>query len=138
VDQLTTYQSQFKEVSEAAGSPTYTAVWQANMAWLHYHNRQLQEAWEQAQAAVVTWGDAKNPFRWVAHWILLAVALERGQIKETIRSAKVMLDPIQQKLPDKVTALLEGAVENWELPQEETAKEYLEKGVKLAREMGYL
>jgi hypothetical protein len=138
VDQFTIYQSQFKEVSEAAGSPTYTAVWQANTAWLHYHNGQLQDAWEQAQEAVATWGDVGNPFRWLAHWILLAVALERGQTKDAIRSAKVMLDPIQQKLPDEVTASLEGAVKSWEDKQDGETKDYLEKGVKLAQEKGYL
>jgi hypothetical protein len=49
-----------------------------------------------------------------------------------------MLDPAQQRPPEDVEALLEGATQAWDEGQAESAHECLKQTMDLAGEMGYL
>jgi hypothetical protein len=138
VGQVNHYLPRLAEASEAVESIYYKAVTQANNAWLNYRDGKSQSAQELAQAALAIWGGSTYPFRWLAYWVLLAIALHEDRFEEAIEAARAMLDPKQQRLPDGLTIALEGAVRAWEEGKPEEAGEALQRAVELAQAARYL
>jgi tetratricopeptide (TPR) repeat protein len=70
--------------------------------------------------------------------VLCDIYLNRGQLDETVESAKAMLHPTQQRLPDDLTAALEGAVRSRQEGNTGEARRHLQRAVGLAKDKGYL
>lgn len=119
-------------------APFYLGAVHANQAWLSFKADDLQTAQTEARQAVTLWGQESYPFQWLAHWILLALALRRRAMPQAITSAQAMLDPSQHKLPDNITHLLETAVQAWRSGNSEATHTHLSQALKLAYEYGYL
>lgn len=79
-----------------------------------------------------------NPLYWVALWPLLAAAVAQDNLAKAVNQAQAMLHPIQQKLPGRVTAVLEQAIAAWEANQSQSAQIYLQQAIQLAQETGHL
>jgi tetratricopeptide (TPR) repeat protein len=119
-------------------NPAYIGVAKANLAWLSYRHGHLDEVLHDGSAALEQWRPLAYPLEWLARWPLLAVALDQERIPDAIDQARAMLEPVQQRLPDALTATLEEAITAWEGGQAAPAREHLAEAVRLAQEMGYL
>jgi eukaryotic-like serine/threonine-protein kinase len=118
--------------------PLYIGAAQAHRAWVDWRERKVSEAEQKAQMALTGWGELEYPFRWQAHWILCAVHLGRDQLAEAVASARVMLQPHQQRLTDDVTSALEKAVRSWEVEKRLQSREAMRQALALAEKRGYL
>lgn len=126
------------EKGAAVGSRHFVAHSLANSAWLAYHKGEIDSALENAKKAAKNFIDTKVPFVWPALVILLAIYTDSGDVDQAVAAAKIMLDPMQQRLPDDLTTALGGAVESWEKGDVEKTRDFLKQAVGLAQEMGYL
>ncbi len=126
------------EVAHSVGYPNYIGVAQANAAWLAYRAGEWRQAQAQAEAAVASWADGTYPFRWLAYWLLLALALAQNRLADAVDSARAMIDVNQQKLPDKMDDLLGTAVSAWDADDEVVTRDCLETAVALVTQHGYL
>ena len=67
----------------------------------------------------------------------MAVALTESNLEEAVAHAQALLQPHQQKLPERLTAVLENALSSWELNRStETAKQLTHAN--LAQQFRYL
>lgn len=135
-DQMTSYLPQLTAISRQVGQSNYIGVSQANGAWLHYRAREWVQARRQAEMAIATW--STYPFQWLAHWILLALALRENQLPNAFLAARAMLSTTQQRLPDEIDRGLRTAVSAWEADDAPSARRALETAVNLAHQHGYL
>jgi len=136
--QMSLYLPRLATVGQTVGSPFYMAAFQANTAWLHYHNGQFSAARKEAEAAASTWQNSPYPFQWLAFWLLLALNLEDAKLPAAITATRAILDPSQQKLPDDINTALEMVVQAAEAGNTETIQADLQHAVELARSYGYL
>jgi DNA-binding SARP family transcriptional activator/DNA replicative helicase MCM subunit Mcm2 (Cdc46/Mcm family) len=127
------------KLAQRVGNPNYIAAAWSNLAWLDYRDGSPESAKQKAQKAAEIWNEGKDyPFLWLAHWILLAVSLDQGQVDQAVSAAQVMLGPKQQRLPDDVTEVLKGAKRSWQNEEAGETRATLEDSVKLAKGYGYL
>ena len=129
---------QTREIAQIVNYPAYIGVYQAKLAWLDYLDRDWTAAHKRSLKALSEWGDSSYPFKWLAYWILLAINLDRDMLEEAVESARAMLDPIQQCLPDEVTAVLEQCLHHWEDRDLDSTRKMLKRAVELAKQWGYL
>lgn len=132
------YLEQVWQVLPRLNTPFYLGAAQANRAWLSFRAGSLNVAQAEAQQAVTLWGQGSYPFKWLALWILLAIALQRQALSEAIAAAGAMLDPTQHQLPDELTDLLELAVRAWQSGEAKATQARLAQAVDLAHKYGYL
>jgi DNA-binding SARP family transcriptional activator len=132
------YAERSLESAQRLDIASYIAAAHSNLAWLDWRDRKLVQAEREAQKALALWGEFSHPFKWTAHWILCDIRLNRDQLADAVESARAMLHPAQQRLPDNVTAALEGAVRSWQEQDVGNARRFLEQAVGLARAKGYL
>ena len=123
--------------------PEYVAMAKANQGWLAWCAGDLGLAQELGQAALELWrqlpvGHASAPFQWLAHWPLIAAALQKDQLAPAIDYARALLDPVQQRMPDELLACLEQAVQAWEGGTPDSARALLHESMALAQQMHYL
>jgi tetratricopeptide (TPR) repeat protein len=126
------------EIAQRLDIASYIAAAHSHLAWLDWCDQELIGAERGAQKALTLWGEYPHPFKWTAYWVLCDIDLNRDQLAGAVESAKAMLHPTQQRLPDDLTAALEVAVRNWKEQDEGNARQYLEQAVGLARGKGYL
>jgi hypothetical protein len=136
VERARLYQARSAGVAYRVGVPYYLGVVAANQAWLDYLDGRWARASAGAQKALEQWQGYSYPFHWLAHWPLLAVA--RDEPAAAVASAKAMLDPEQQRLPNDVTRTLSRAVDAWEAGDPDIAREALKQAAVLARNHNYL
>jgi tetratricopeptide (TPR) repeat protein len=136
IDEVQNLLASLSERSRQIGNNMYIAVSQAMAAWLHYRAGKWPRAQAQAQRAIATWRG--YPFQWLAHWILLDLALKQARVQDALSSARAMLDAGQQRLPDDVQALLDTAVSAWDAGDKIAAGEILERASQKAQQLGYL
>jgi tetratricopeptide (TPR) repeat protein len=122
----------------AVGSRHFVAHSLANSAWLAYCRGETTLAFENAKKASQEFIDTKVPFAWLALIVLMAIFTDARDYDRAKDAAAAMLDPMQQRLPDDLTAALEGAVESWEQKDIEKTSEFLKQAVELAQRSGYL
>ncbi len=138
IAQVVAHLPQLVEISRRVGNSMYIGVSQANTAWLHYHAGEWRQVQAQAEKAVASWSGTSYPFQWLAHWLLLALALRQNRLPDAIAAARAMLDSKQQQLPDEVDEVLGAAAAAWEACDETAAQSSLATAVKLAQQYGYL
>jgi hypothetical protein len=117
---------------------SYIGVEQTSRAWLAYLDQSWAQAKAQALAALASWDDIFYPFGWLAHWILLAHGLTKGDLQQARQAAAEMLDPRQQRLPDEITAALEEVRQVIDSGHLEATPVALERVLSLAQDEGYL
>jgi hypothetical protein len=137
-EQARDYTERCLEVAREGRRTVYIGAAEANLSWLAYRARDAEAVLRYGQAALAEWQSLQYPFHWLACWPLLAVALEQGRITDAAGQARAMLDPVQQRLPDALTAILEEAIAACEGEQAAQAREHLAEAVRLAQDMGYL
>ena len=124
-------------VTRQVDMPIYQATAHANLAALRWREGLVDAAQAEAERALALWGDHPYPFRWLAHWVLLAVHTARGDLAGAVEQARAILQPSQRRQPGALPSLLENAVRAWpEHPDE--ARAALRGAMELAQGEGYL
>ena len=118
--------------------PIYEGAVRANLAWLAWRDGKVDTALAEAKRAVDIWGDYPYPFRWLAHWVLLAVHTERGDLVEAVEQAQAILHPTQRRQPGALPAALEEAMRALEAGNTETTQAALRRAIAMARRENYL
>lgn len=131
------------KIAEEAGMPQYTGSALAQLAWLAWCDGEVTTAKHEALAAIQAWGrlgidQTIFPFRWLALFPLLGVALQEKDIKQAAQCAQHMLTPPQQRLPVDLTGLLEIGVIAWRKAQYAKAEDLLHQALQKAHKMGYV
>jgi hypothetical protein len=138
VAQARRYQARSAAVARQVGTPSYVGAAAANQAWLHYCDGQWDLATASARQAQTHWQQYAYPFHWLAHWPLLAIALARDDVAAAVASAAAMLDPVQHKLPDDLTGVLQDAVGHWHAGKQGAARPLIAQALELAQAAHYL
>jgi tetratricopeptide (TPR) repeat protein len=114
LEQAKGYTERCLEVARAGRRSVYIGAAEANLSWSAYRAGDAEAALQDGEAALVKWQLLQYPFHWLARWPLLAVALDQGRIADAVGQARAMLEPVQQRLPNALTASLEEAIAAWE------------------------
>ncbi len=115
----------------------YVSTAKANLAWVAYHEGNLPEALAYGQEAMKIWEQSPlvYPFQWTALWPLIGVALSRSQISEAVENIRLMLQPTQQCLPERLTEVLCSTLEQWEGGESKSVTKEINKAIKMAKSM---
>lgn len=141
VERTSEYARRSLEVATATGMGDGLGVAHANRAWVAWQEQRVEEAEQEALAALECWrtlGSYCYPLQWQALWVLLAVALRREALAEAMEWARALLAPTQQRVDAPLAAHLEAALQAWEQGQQELAGSSLGQAVECARERQYL
>ncbi len=136
VDKVRSIITRALAVSEVRNSSIITG----HRAWLGWRDGNMAEAEAYGRASI---GERQgqqrvNAFHWVGLWPLIGVVLAQEKIAEAMDYVRMLLDPTQQPLPEKLRAILESALQAWDAGQQEEVRSLLQRAVPLAEEMGYL
>ena len=131
------------EAAQVARMPEYTALAEANAAWIAWRSDDRSGVCDHGQAAIKLWnelppGHASAPFQWTALFPLIATALRDSDTAQAARYAQSLLDPAMQVLPDALTEMLGQATNAWMQDQPDKARACLEQSVGLARQFHFL
>jgi DNA-binding SARP family transcriptional activator/predicted ATPase len=137
VEETRPYTLRSLEAATAAEMSIYIATAKANLAWVAWRDGNLPQAEENGRAALEMWPPV-YPFQWTALWPLIGVALVQDCVSEAFDYARVLLDPLQQRLPDALTGCLEETIRAGEQGQPEAARMQLDRAIQLAQEKRYL
>jgi predicted ATPase len=118
--------------------PIYRAVAHANLAALHWRAGQVGAAQAAAEQALALWGDYAYPFRWLAHWVLLAVHTGRGELAEAQAQVQAILQPSQRRQPGELPETLAAAARAWQAGDQDAAHPAWQQSLARARAGGYL
>jgi DNA-binding SARP family transcriptional activator len=143
IEKAQDFAAQSMAMAIAARMPEYIGTAYANQGWVAWCREDLAEAAAKGRAAVEQWrqlpaGHGLAPFQWLALWPLMAVALGEEHLSQAIDDARALLDPVQQRLPDALTANLEQAVQAWDGGAPEAARALLHQSLDLAQQLHYL
>ncbi|MFY0580480.1 hypothetical protein ACN28S_45145 [Cystobacter fuscus] len=127
------------EVATAANMADYIGAAHANLGWVARREGHTDEAGHRARTALECWRPLSlvYPFQWMAHWPLMALALEQNQTTAALVHARALLDPAQQRMPDELTGPLEHTTGGEPMPSERVRLE-LAPVLEMARQRGYL
>ena len=131
------YLDEAMELAFACDMTPYLAMARANLAWLAWRRGNYTEVEELGRDALLGW-QSQYPFQWAALWPLVGAALAEEKIDEAVDYARALLAASQQRLPDKLSATLEAAMQSWEEGQLDLARERLHRSLTVAEEMNYL
>jgi tetratricopeptide (TPR) repeat protein len=129
--------AQSLEAAVAVDMPIYAGVAHAHQAWLHWRAGDHDAARAEAEQAVTLWGDYPYPFRWLGHWVLLAVQAARGDLAAAVTQAQAILHPSQRRQPGELVPALETAMLTWS-EDADGAGAGLQRAIELAQGKGYL
>ncbi len=136
VEQVRSIITRALAVSEARNISIITG----HHAWVAWRDGNMVEAEAYGRASLEDRQHQQrvNAFQWVGLWPLIGVVLAQEKITEAMNYVRMLLDPTQQPPPEKLSALLEAALQAWDAGQQEEACSLLQQAVPLAKEMGYL
>jgi len=127
-------------VAAASNMMDYAGASTACLSWVALSEGRADEAEALGEAAVELWRQLSlvypYPFQWLGHGPLLAVALERGRVRDAIAHARVMLEPTQQKLPAEVASAIEAAIGAFDRGEPDRSRERLAEALAAARRRG--
>ena len=106
----------------------------ANLAWLAYHQGDLERVERLAENALQLWGYGDYPFEWLADFTLAAIRMKRGETLRAQERLAAILRPTQQRLPDELDTCLNKAVD----PNGVPAREVIQQALEAASQLGYL
>ena len=139
-EEVSKYAQRAREAAQAANMPDYVAAAKANEAWLAWRKQDVLAAQQLGEQALTTWQQSPlvYPFQWLALWPLLAAAMASNEIGRALDYARGLLELKQQRLPEKLSTLLEAALQASTQDRITVAHPHLDRAGALAREMGYL
>lgn len=143
VEQTDQFARRSRTAADSAHMPEYTALAEANAAWVAWCNGDWNGILTHGQAAIAFWnqlpvGHASTPFQWTALCPLIAAALHAGDIATATDYARLLLNPNLQRLPDGLTMVLEQAIQEWNVHQTKAARAWLDEAITLARQLHLL
>jgi predicted ATPase len=139
VEDVRRYISPSLAAATAAGVSQCVGTAQANLAWVAWREGALSEAEANGQAALETWKQYPNfMFQWTALWPLTGVALARREVGRAMDYVRILLDPLQQRLPEEMATALERALDAWDQDRADAAQRYLQQAAEIAAGLGYL
>lgn len=129
--------------AEAAGAtssyPEYVGMAKATLAWLAWQEARPVDVVDLAMQALELWGATAPAYSW--HWLclfpLLSVRLAAGELGEAVESARQLLAPSQQRLPDELETTLQAAIAAWGTGDGQAAAAMLSDGVELAGQLRF-
>ena len=128
------------EQAQASQRLDYVGIAHANLAWLAWRSGDLFTAKQQGAAALADWQEAAtgNPFRWLALWPLIGVALKENRLEQALNYAAILLEDTQQPPPQTVRERLAGAFAAWQAGNGLQARAHLDAAASVAVSRGYL
>jgi len=126
-----------------AHMPEYIGTAQANLAWVAWQMSKFEQSRQYGTEALAAWqqlpvGHGSGLYQWTALCPLIALALDAGETATAIDYVQILLSPVQQRLPDTLTALFEQALFAWENDEPTLAPALLQQAVALAQQLHYL
>ena len=111
-----------------------------NLAWLAWRSGDLSAARQEGEAALEHWEEAATgiPFRWLALWPLIGVALQENRLEQALAFGALLLEDTQQPPPQKIGERLAGAFAAWRAGNGVQARAYLEAAATAAFSHGHL
>ena len=130
-------------VATEARMDDYVGVAEATRAWVAWKEQRLDEAEQDARAAVERWRKLSARYshfggQWQGLLLLMALEVRRGEVAEAVERARLMLAPTQIPLPQPLAGALSAALEAWSQGQSRTALEHLRRAVGAAEELHFL
>jgi predicted ATPase/DNA-binding CsgD family transcriptional regulator len=143
IERVREYTAHALRIAGEANMPQYMGMARAQYAWLAWCAGNLAETKREAGAAIQDWGgldtaQAGVPFRGLALFPLLGVALQDEDIEQAVQWAQHLITPPQQRLPDGLMTLLERAVAAGENGERDAASDLLRQAFQLAQELHYI
>lgn len=120
--------------AEAEHNPIYQGIALANLAWLAYHQGDLEKVEKLAENALQLWGYGDYPFEWLADFPLAATQMKRGDTLRAQERLAATLRPTQQRLPNDLDTCLNKAID----PNGVPAREVIQLALEAASQLGYL
>jgi hypothetical protein len=116
----------------------YKAHALGSLAWVHLRDEEPELAQKYAQEAIDL--NLLNPLVFMYRGPALAVEVQNKNWEQAVSHAKTFLQPMQQKMPDDVEAMLEQAVNCWEAGDVNATSEKLTSAIELMKQkqMGYV
>ena len=118
----------------------YVAMAKASLAWAAWREKNEGEAEELASEALKLWHGMDDPYSmdWMALWPLIAIAFARKDIARAIEFANGLLEENQHPPPEKLSAVVRKACEEWQNGVQEEAASGLAVAIKIAKELHYI
>jgi DNA-binding SARP family transcriptional activator/tetratricopeptide (TPR) repeat protein len=123
--------------AEVARYPAYVAAGKATLAWVAWNDQRFENVVPLATEALDLWATiaVTYPFKWLCLWPLISVHLASGQLDDAVDASRQLLTPPQQRLPDELESVVEGAGAAWDRGDHQLATDNLTAALELA---GYL
>src|SRR5437764_584682 len=118
----------------------YVAMAKASLAWAAWREKNEGEAEELASEALKLWHGMDDPYSmdWMALWPLIAITFARRDIARAIEFANGLLEENQHPPPEKLSAVVRKACEEWQNGVQEEAASGLAVAIKIAKELHYI
>lgn len=129
---------QAMEAAEVASYLEYVAAAKATQAWVAWQEDRPGDVVTLATEALELWGTTVVSYSWywLCLWPLIAVHLAGGQLARAVEAGRQLLLPPQQRLPDKLEALVQEAIAAWQ-DQSPLAAAKLGEAVELAIQLRF-
>jgi hypothetical protein len=123
----------------AADYPEYVAAATATQAWVAWRDGRPTDVVRAAETALALWATTVVSYSWywLCLWPLLAVHLDAGHVEQAVVSARQLLAPAQQRLPDELDSLVASACGAFDSGDLVRARRLLAEALQLACEMRY-
>ncbi|WP_437765334.1 protein kinase [Sorangium sp. So ce281] len=127
------------KLARAENVREYAGAALGTLAWSALQRGDLARAEEAGREALACWEPLPlvYPFQWLARLPLCRVELARGRLEGAIEQVRAVLDPRQQRLPGRLTKLLEAAARAFAAGHEARACRPLALALRGARHGGY-
>ena len=109
-------------------------------AWLAWRDGNMSDAETYARTTLDDWQHQRhlNSFHWTGLWPLISIVLARENVAEAMGYLRMLFDPTQQPIPEKLRLLLEKTLQAWDIEQYKQACTLLQQALPIAKNMGYL
>lgn len=117
----------------------YIGVARATLGWIAWRAGDETTAGAEAKAALEVWAEGSPyPFKWMALWPLIAIAIGCNDVSAAAKYSQQLLDPPQQPLPPELATCVAQVINAHKSAQEKEALEIAGHAVQLARQLKYL
>jgi DNA-binding SARP family transcriptional activator len=131
------YAEQALSLSEREEESTYAAAAKANLGWVAWRNKQINQAEKMCLSALEEWS-AYYPFKWLALWTLIDIRMQDEQLEKAIELLRQLMDPHQQALPQKGQEKLIGIERAFEQRDKKECSALIIQALDWAKDKKYL
>ncbi|MBK8021063.1 MAG: AAA family ATPase [Chloroflexi bacterium] len=139
-DETLAYAERSLHTAEAAHMPEYVGSAKATLGWLAWREGRWPTARALVGDSIRIWEEhaARYMFQWLGRWPHLALELADGALEGAVEDARVLLDPVQKRMPDPIETVLAVGVAAFDRGEKAASAEALQVAVDCARQDGYL